>query len=102
MHMTANVKNTLGANVGDIVDVDMKRLSNIFSALIYLFPLALVIAGICIGYNMYEAGTAILAAAGLAVGLIVAVPIDVLVIKRKLRPAMKNLLIAEVESETKE
>lgn len=96
-HVETKVKNALGANVGDIVDVNMHRIPLLWSSLIYLVPLALVAAGVAIGYPLSAAAMGILSGAGLLIGLGVAIPIDALILKRKLRPKMTAFGTDETE-----
>lgn len=92
--VVARVKNTLGAGVGDVVDVNMRRMPQTLSCLIYLLPVILVAIGIGVGYDRSPAAMAILSAAGLILGLAVALPIDLAVLRKKLRPVMTGFVPA--------
>ena len=94
-HVETNVKNTLGANVGDKVKVNMHRTSLVLSSLIYLVPLALVATGAAVGSTLSKAMAALLAAAGLILGFAIALPIDFFVLRRKLRPQMTGFPLDE-------
>ena len=89
------VENTLNVNQGDYVSVDMgNRGFRLLTASIYLVPLVLVVIGVLIGSILSPLAQGILAAAGFIVGLSVALPIDLCVIRksRKLVPKMKEVL----------
>ncbi len=94
----AKVKNTLNANVGDVVKVDMKQCALALSSLIYVLPLALVCAGVGIGYSRSAGAVALLAAVGLIVGLAISLPLDLAVIKPRLKPRMKEFCSPEDEN----
>lgn len=90
LHVTRTVPNTLNANVGDEVEVEMRARAATVSALIYLVPLALTAIGAGIGTIFSNGASAILAAAGLIVGLAIALPIDLAVFRKRLRPSMRS------------
>ena len=89
------LENTLNVNVGDFVSVDMGfRGLHLAAGLIYLVPIILIAIGIFIGSILSPLAQGILAVAGLIVGLAIAIPIDLLVIRKskKFVPKMKEIL----------
>lgn len=93
MKVEAIVENTLGANVGDFVEVEMgERFVLTAAAIVYIIPLILVGAGVGIGVLFSETVQIILAVCGLAAGFFTAYMLDKFVIRKKkgYAPAMKG------------
>ena len=66
MKVEVVVENTLGANVGDFVEVEMgEKYVLTAAAIVYVIPLVLIGAGIGIGTLINELAQALLALAGL-------------------------------------
>ncbi len=94
MKVEVVVENTLGANVGDFVEVEMgERYVLTAAAIVYVIPLVLVGVGIGIGTLINELAQALLALAGLVLGFVIAILLDKLVIRKKKEfcPAMKAI-----------
>ena len=88
VHVVARVKNTLDAHADDYVKVDMKRRPALLACLIYLVPLVLALTGYAIGFAFTPLAKVICATVGLVAGLAIAIPIDILVLRRKFEPKM--------------
>lgn len=91
------LKNTVGAQTGDKVQVDIGQKRSTLCALIYLLPLSLVAIGIGVGLMMSAAAAAILSSAGLVVGLAVAIPIDLTVFKKRSASRIIDVAAPNVE-----
>ncbi len=92
------VDNTLDANIGDVVEVDMgKRSLHIASVATYLIPLVLVSVSIGIGYVINKLALIIIPILALILGTTCAILIDRLVIRRKkgFYPQMINILSSD-------
>ena len=78
------VENTLGANVGDFVTVEMGEKFVLTAAtIVYVLPLVLVGAGIGIGTLISELAQIIMAVGGLVVGFAIAFLLDRFVIRKR-------------------
>lgn len=78
------IDNTLGACVGDVVDVAMGERFVLTAALIvYIIPLVLVGAGIGVGSVLGELAQVLFALGGLIVGFGIAIALDRCVIRKK-------------------
>ena len=88
VHVVCRMKDALGAHTGDYVEVDMQRRRTLLSRLIYLVPLVLTVTGLFVGGIFSPLATAIGAVAGLVAGLAIAIPLDLLVLRRKCAPKM--------------
>lgn len=100
MKVEVVVENTLGANVGDFVEVEMgEKYVLTAAAIVYVIPLVLIGAGIGIGTLINELAQALLALAGLVVGFVIAILLDRLVIRKKkgFTPTMKSICPESVE-----
>ena len=89
VHVVARVKNTFGAHTDDYVEVDMKKRPALLACLIYLVPLILALTGFAIGFAFTPLAKVLGATAGLILGLAIAIPIDLLVFRRKFEPKMR-------------
>ena len=94
MKVEVVVENTLGANVGDYVEVEMgEKYVLTAAAIVYVIPLVLIGAGIGIGTLINELAQALFALGGLIIGFVIAVLLDRLVIRKKkgFVPTMKAI-----------
>ncbi|MBR2956582.1 MAG: SoxR reducing system RseC family protein [Clostridia bacterium] len=94
------VENTLGANVGDFVTVEMGEKFVLTAAtIVYVLPLVLVGAGIGIGTLISELAQIIMAVGGLVVGFAIAFLLDRFVIRKRkgFSPQMKEITTGEAE-----
>lgn len=94
MKVEVIVENTLGANVGDYVEVEMgEKYVLTAAAIVYVIPLVLIGAGIGIGTLINELAQALFALGGLIIGFVIAVLLDRLVIRKKkgFVPTMKAI-----------
>lgn len=94
------VENTLGANVGDFVTVEMGEKFVLTAAtIVYVLPLVLVGAGIGIGTLISELAQIIMAIGGLVVGFAIAFLLDRFVIRKRkgFSPQMKEITTGEAE-----
>lgn len=94
MKVEVVVENTLNANVGDFVEVEMgEKFVLTAAAIVYVIPLALVGAGIGIGTLVSELAQIIMAFCGLTAGFVIAFLLDRFVIRKKkgFRPVMKAI-----------
>lgn len=94
MKVEVVVENTLGANVGDFVEVEMgERYVLTAAAVVYVIPLVLIGVGIGLGTLLNELAQVLLGLAGLIVGFVVAILLDRLVIRKKkgFCPTMKSI-----------
>ena len=84
MKVEVVIENTLGANVGDFVEVEMAQKFVLTAAVIvYLIPLVLVALGVGVGVIFSELVQVILAVAGLVIGFVIAFLLDKFVIRKK-------------------
>lgn len=94
MKVEVVIENTLGANVGDFVEVEMgERYVLTAAAVVYVIPLVLIGVGIGLGTLLNELAQVLLGLAGLIVGFVVAILLDRLVIRKKkgFCPTMKSI-----------
>ncbi len=99
LEVTLDVRNTLGANVDDVVEVDVGEVKGTLCALIYLLPVLLCALGAILGNIMSHGAGAILGAAGLGIGLAIAIPIDLTVLRKVGRAAMKSFVPADSDED---
>ena len=100
MKVEVVIENTLGANVGDFVEVEMaQRFVLTAAVIVYLIPLALVALGVGIGVLFNELTQILLAVGGLVVGFVIAFLLDRFVIKKKkgFSPQMKSICLQTVD-----
>ncbi|MBR4800160.1 MAG: SoxR reducing system RseC family protein [Clostridia bacterium] len=96
MKVEVVIENTLGANVGDFVEVEMAQRFVLTAAIIvYLIPLALVAFGVGLGVLFNELTQILLAVGGLVLGFVIAFLLDRFVIKKKkgFSPQMKAICL---------
>lgn len=96
MKVEVVIENTLGANVGDFVEVEMAQKFVLTAAVIvYLIPLALVALGVGIGVLFNELTQILLAVGGLVGGFVIAFLLDKFVIRKKkgFSPQMKSICL---------
>ena len=96
MKVEVVIENTLGANVGDFVEVEMAQKFVLTAAVIvYLIPLALVALGVGIGVLFNELTQILLAVGGLVLGFVIAFLLDKFVIRKKqgFSPRMKAICL---------
>lgn len=101
MKVEVVVENTLGANVGDYVEVEMgEKYVLTAAAIVYVIPLVLIGAGIGIGTLINEFAQALFALGGLIIGFVIAILLDKLVIRKKkgFVPTMKAICTETTES----
>ncbi len=94
------IENTLNANVGDFVTVEMgDKLVLTAAAIVYVIPLILVGAGIGIGTLLGELAQILLAVGGLVLGFVIAFLLDKFVIRTRkgFSPQMKEITTGEAE-----
>lgn len=94
MKVEVVIENTLGANVGDFVEVEMgERYVLTAAAVVYVIPLVLIGVGIGLGTLLNELAQVLLGLVGLIVGFVVAILLDRLVIRKKkgFCPTMKSI-----------
>lgn len=94
MKVEVVVENTLNANVGDFVEVEMgERFVLAAAAIVYVIPLVLVGVGIGIGTVVSELAQILMAFGGLIIGFVIAFLLDKFVIRKKkgFRPVMKSV-----------
>ncbi|MBO4554532.1 MAG: SoxR reducing system RseC family protein [Clostridia bacterium] len=100
MKVEVVIENTLGANVGDFVEVEMGQKFVLTAAVIvYLIPLVLVALGVGIGVLFRELVQVILAVVGLVVGFVIAFLLDKFVIRKKkgFSPRMTKICLQTVD-----
>ena len=100
MKVEVVIENTLGANVGDFVEVEMAQKFVLTAAVIvYLIPLVLVALGVGLGVLFNELTQILLAVGGLVLGFVIAFLLDKFVIKKKkgFSPQMKAICLATVD-----
>ena len=88
------IENTLGANEGDCVEVEMGEKYVLTAAtIVYVIPLILTGVGIGIGTLINEIAQICLGIGGLVVGFVIAILLDKLVIRKKkgFVPTMKAI-----------
>lgn len=98
MKVEVVVDNTLGASVGDVVEVEMgEKYVLTAAAIVYVIPLVLIGVGIGIGTLLSELAEALLALGGLIIGFVIAILLDKLVIRKKkgFSPMMKAICTGE-------
>lgn len=96
MKVEVVIENTLGANVGDFVEVEMaQRFVLTAAVIVYLIPLVLVALGVGIGVLFNELTQILLAVGGLVIGFVIAFLLDRFVIKKKkgFSPQMKSICL---------
>lgn len=101
MKVEVVVENTLGANVGDFVEVEMgEKYVLTAAAIVYVIPLVLIGAGIGIGTLINELAQALFALGGLIIGFVIAILLDRLVIRKKkgFVPTMKAICTETTEN----
>lgn len=94
MKVEVVVENTLGANVGDFVEVEMgEKFVLTAAAIVYVIPLVLTGAGIGFGTLISELAQILMAFGGLIIGFVIAFLLDRFVIRKKkgFRPTMKSI-----------
>ncbi len=88
------VENTLNANVGDFVSIEMgERFVLTAATIVYIIPLVLVFAGIMIGRVLSDLASILFAVGGLVIGFVIAFVLDRCVIRKKkgFSPQMKEI-----------
>lgn len=88
------VENTLNANVGDFVSIEMGDKFVLTAAtIVYIIPLVLVFAGLMIGRIMSDLAEILFAVGGLVIGFVIAFLLDRFVIRKKkgFSPRMKEI-----------
>ena len=96
MKVEVVIENTLNANVGDFVEVEMAQKFVLTAAVIvYLLPLVLIAIGVGIGVLFNELTQIILAVVGLVLGFVIAFLLDRFVIKKKkgFSPQMRTICL---------
>lgn len=94
MKVEVTLDNTLGANVGDFVEVEMgERYVLTAAAIVYVIPLVLIGVGIGLGTLINELAQVLMGLGGLVVGFVIAILLDKLVIRKKkgFAPRMKSI-----------
>lgn len=94
MKVEVTLDNTLGANVGDFVEVEMgERYVLTAAAIVYVIPLVLIGVGIGVGTLINELAQVLMALGGLVIGFVIAILLDKLVIRKKkgFAPRMKSI-----------
>lgn len=94
MKVEVVVENTLGANVGDFVEVEMgEKFVLTAAAIVYVIPLVLTGAGIGFGTLINELAQILMAFGGLIIGFVIAFLLDRFVIRKKkgFHPTMKSI-----------
>lgn len=94
MKVEVTIDNTLGANVGDFVEVEMgERYVLTAAAIVYVIPLVLIGIGIGLGTLINELAQVLMGLGGLVVGFVIAILLDKLVIRKKkgFAPRMKSI-----------
>ena len=92
MKVEVTLDNTLGANVGDFVEVEMgERYVLTAAAIVYVIPLVLIGVGIGVGTLINELAQVLMALGGLIIGFAIAILLDKFVIRKKkgFSPRMK-------------
>lgn len=99
MKVNIVVENSLGANVGDFVEVQMgERFVLTAAVIVYIIPLVLVAIGVGCGTLLNEVAQIILAIAGLVIGFVIAFLLDRFVIRKRkgFAPQMTAICLAPV------
>lgn len=94
MKVEVVIDNTLNANVGDFVEVEMgEKFVLTAAAIVYIIPLILVGAGIGFGTLVSELAQILMAVGGLIIGFAIAFLLDRFVIRKKkgFSPVMKAI-----------
>lgn len=94
MKVEVIIDNTLNANVGDFVEVEMgEKFVLTAAAIVYIIPLILVGAGIGLGTLVSELAQILMAVSGLIIGFVIAFLLDRFVIRKKkgFSPVMKAI-----------
>ena len=94
MKVEVTLDNTLGANVGDFVEVEMgERYVLTAAAIVYVIPLVLIGVGIGLGTLINELAQVLMGLGGLVVGFVIAILLDKLVIRKKkgFAPRVKSI-----------
>lgn len=94
MKVEVTLDNVLGANVGDVVEVEMgEKYVLTAAAIVYVIPLVLMGAGIGIGTLLTELAQVLMAMGGLIIGFVIAMLLDKFVIRKKkgFSPVMKAI-----------
>ena len=94
MKVEVVVENTLGANEGDFVEVEMGEKYVLTAAtIVYVIPLVLTGLGIGLGTLINEIAQICLGIGGLVIGFVIAILLDRLVIRKKkgFVPTMKSV-----------
>lgn len=100
MKVEVTLDNTLGANVGDFVEVEMgERYVLTAAAIVYVIPLVLIGVGIGVGTLINELAQVIMALGGLIIGFAIAILLDKFVIRKKkgFSPRMKSICPATAQ-----
>lgn len=100
MKVEVTLDNTLGANVGDFVEVEMgERYVLTAAAIVYVIPLVLIGVGIGVGTLISELAQVLMALGGLIIGFAIAILLDKLVIRKKkgFSPRMKSICPATAQ-----
>lgn len=100
MKVEVTLDNTLGANVGDFVEVEMgERYVLTAAAIVYVIPLVLIGVGIGMGTLISELAQVLMALGGLIIGFAIAILLDKFVIRKKkgFSPRMKSICPATAQ-----
>lgn len=100
MKVEVTLDNTLGANVGDFVEVEMgERYVLTAAAIVYVIPLVLIGVGIGAGTLINELAQVLMALGGLIIGFAIAILLDKFVIRKKkgFSPRMKSICPATAQ-----
>lgn len=100
MKVEVTLDNTLGANVGDFVEVEMgERYVLTAAAIVYVIPLVLIGVGIGVGTLINELAQVLMALGGLIIGFAIAILLDKFVIRKKkgFSPRMKSIYPATAQ-----
>lgn len=100
MKVEVTLDNTLGANVGDFVEVEMgERYVLTAAAIVYVIPLVLIGVGIGLGTLISELAQVLMALGGLIIGFAIAILLDKFVIRKKkgFSPRMKSICPATAQ-----
>lgn len=100
MKVEVTLDNTLGANVGDFVEVEMgERYVLTAAAIVYVIPLVLIGLGIGVGTLISELAQVLMALGGLIIGFAIAILLDKFVIRKKkgFSPRMKSICPATAQ-----
>lgn len=101
MKVEVTLDNTLGANVGDFVEVKMgERYVLTAAAIVYVIPLVLIGVGIGVGTLINELAQVLMALGGLIIGFAIAILLDKFVIRKKkgFSPRMKSICPATAQA----